>query len=77
MAKVKINLTAKMIERAVDDLFINGQNEVATRLVLVDESSGKPGRDLGGLCPEAVVDRLCEAFGVNPPDRRRRTRRKN
>ncbi len=39
-------------------LFVNGNGDEATRLVLVDESDGKPGKDLGGLCEAAIRDRL-------------------
>jgi hypothetical protein len=42
--------------KAAEKLFVNGYGDRATRLVLVDESNGEPGRDLGGLCEWAAKD---------------------
>lgn len=38
----------------IDELFVNGIGEEADRLVL----TSKDGRDLGGLCKDAVIDRV-------------------
>lgn len=46
------------LEAAVDSLFVNGGGQKAERLVLTD----KNGRDLGGWCRQAIVDRLREAL---------------
>ena len=46
------------IERVVDELFVNGSGARAERQVLVDAS----GRDLGGWCRGAIVDRVVAAF---------------
>lgn len=43
-----------LAERIARDLFTNGQGEHAERLVLIDAN----GRDLGGWCEQAVVDRI-------------------
>ncbi len=49
----RLELLAKLMAR---DLFTNGQNERATRLVLTVD--GNPPRDLGGWNEAAVADRL-------------------
>jgi hypothetical protein len=46
----------RIAHRAVEEMFVNFCGDRATRLVLVDESHGRPGRDLGGLCEGAVKD---------------------
>ena len=46
------------VERAVDELFVNGQGEQAHRLVL----TGMDGRDLGGWCKQAVINTIERAL---------------
>jgi hypothetical protein len=64
-------LTRERVEAAVRELFVNGNGDKATRLVLVDDTEGYPTEpayrrpwDLGGLCQEAVVSSLCRWLGV-------------
>lgn len=61
------NLTtseAQTLAREItQELFTNGANDRAKRLVLTSEN----GRDLGGLCENAVVDRIADRLsGRNP-----------
>lgn len=49
--------TRKRAERIAHNLFVNGAGQLATRLVMVDESGDEP-RDLGGWCEEAVADKI-------------------
>lgn len=46
------------IDDVVDDLFMNGVADQADRLVLTSTE----GRDLGGLCREAMAMRIREAY---------------
>ena len=49
---------AVLAMKIVDDLFVNGQGKQASRLVLVTAE----GRDLGGWCRQAAVDRITEVL---------------
>lgn len=49
---------AEAVERAVDELFVNGQGEQSHRLVL----TGMDGRDLGGWCKQAVINTIERAL---------------
>lgn len=67
--KVPPPLTAERVAKAVEGLFLNGVNQRASRLVLVDDSrlpasAAYAGWNLGGMCSEAVVAHLCREFGV-------------
>lgn len=48
------------VAAAVSSLFVNGAGERAERLVLTSAD----GRDLGGWCEGAIVDRLCDGLGL-------------
>jgi hypothetical protein len=49
-----------VVTRIVDSLFVNGQGDVAERLVL----TSKHGRDLGGWCRGAIVDRILDGLSA-------------
>jgi hypothetical protein len=48
----------KLAKRIADKLFVNGYRKKTARLMLVSVS----GEDLGGLCKQAVIDRIVEAL---------------
>lgn len=50
------------LTRVVNDLFVNGQGEPADRLVL-----SQAGRDIGGWCRGAIIDRLEAALSAPAP----------
>lgn len=61
MAKTpKKDAIRTLAEQIATDLFTNGANEKADRLVLMHEPNGtaSPGRNLGGLCFSAAVGRI-------------------
>jgi len=53
---VDLDALERLAEQIADDLFVNGNDERAERLVLTVD--GPPRRELGGWCRGVVVDRI-------------------
>ncbi len=53
-----VNRLRKIATDFTRALFVSGNGDEASRLVLMDETYGKPGKDLGGLCEAAIRERL-------------------